>query len=275
MTGAQGMGGSGGIWIQGAGELASAVAVTLVRAGYPVIMAEVPAPLAVRRLVCFAEAVYAGACEVAGVPGGLREATSARFEPGRVVVIVDPDGSRLGQLRPLALVDARMTKRAPRALPPCGPRIGLGPGFTCGVDADLVIETHRPAGPGRVISEGGAAPDTGEPGEVGGRTAERLLRSPAAGRLRPRAAIGDLVRRGQVVGEVGGLPVSAALDGLLRGLVHERAELCAGTKVGDVDPRGAAVDPRAVSDKGWAVGAGVARALGDLRIFPARCGGPD
>lgn len=265
--------GSAGIWVQGAGELASAVALTLLRAGHDIVMAEVPCPLAVRRLACFAEAVYAGTCEVAGVVGALREVGAAQFEPGRVVVIVDPDGSRLRGLRPLALVDARMTKRAPVALAASCPRIGLGPGFTCGVDADLVIETHRPAGPGRVIAEGGAAPDTGEPGEVGGRTAARLLRSPAAGHLRPRAAIGDLVQRGQVVGEVGGLPVCAALDGLLRGLVHERAELCAGTKVGDVDPRGAAVDPRAVSDKGWAVGEGVLRALAALQVPPGRQGG--
>lgn len=258
---------SGGIWIQGAGEMASAVAVCLVRAGYRVLLAEIERPLAVRRLACFAEAVYAGAVEVAGVPGSLVAAPLARFREGHAGVLIDPLGLYLEAAAPAAIVDARLTKRAPVRLPGAGlPRIGLGPGFTCGVDAELVIETHRAAGPGRVLEVGAAAPDTGIPGEVGGHTASRLLRSPAAGHLRPSCAIGDLVTAGQVVGEVGGLPVASSLDGLLRGLVHERADLQAGTKVGDVDPRGDSVDPRAVTDKGLAIGTGVLRALARLGV---------
>ena len=67
---------------------------------------------------------------------------------------------------------------------------------------------------------------------------------------------------------MGGLPVVCTIDGLLRGLVHERAELFAGVKVGDLDPRGAAVDPRAVTDKGLAIGEGVRRALLRLGVSP-------
>lgn len=256
-----------GIWIQGAGELASAVAVRCLEAGFGVVMAEIDRPVAVRRLVCFSEAVYAGRAWVAGIPARLCAPAEAAFRPGEVSIVVDPTGSLLTSLGPVAVVDARLTKRAPGPLPVAGvPRIGLGPGFTCGVEADLVIETHRDAGAGRVIESGQAAADTGVPGEVGGRTRERLLRSPTAGRLRPLGAIGDLVRRGQVVGEVAGLPVYAGLDGMLRGLIHERAELYAGMKVGDVDPRGAGVDPRAISDKGLAIGEGVLSALARLGV---------
>ncbi|MBK8165997.1 MAG: EF2563 family selenium-dependent molybdenum hydroxylase system protein [bacterium] len=268
------MSSGGGIWIQGAGELGSAVAVCLVRAGYRVVLAETALPMAVRRLVCFAEAVYAGQVEVAGIAGHLRDGHQAGFGEGVVDIIVDPAGVQLVRLRPLAYVDARLAKRPPTSPDPGPiPRIGLGPGFTCGVDADLIVETHREAGPGRVIEHGAAAPDTGVPGVVGGQALARLLRAPAAGRLRPRCAIGDLVTQGQVVGEVGGLPVVAGLDGLLRGLVHERAELHAGVKVGDVDPRGASIDPRAVSDKGWAVGDGVVEALARLGVSAGRWGG--
>ena len=42
---------AGNIWIQGAGDLASGVAVRLVRCGYRVVMAETDKPLAVRRLL--------------------------------------------------------------------------------------------------------------------------------------------------------------------------------------------------------------------------------
>lgn len=262
------MNGGPRIWVQGAGEMASAVAVCLSRAGCRVVMAEIAAPLAVRRQVCFSEAVYEGAACVAGVLGVLVVADDAEFLDRAVNVMVDPTAARMPRLRPDAVVDARMTKRVPAPLPRGeAPLVGLGPGFTCGLNADRVVETHREAGPGRVIATGSAAADTGVPGEVGGATRARLLRAPAAGRLDPRCAIGDQVAAGQVLGFVAGEPVVAGLDGMLRGLVHSGAVLAAGDKIGDIDPRGAAVDPTEVTDKGLAIGAGVLRALADLGVL--------
>ena len=46
--------------IRGGGDLASGVAIRLHRVGLKVVMMEIPRPLAVRRLVSFSEAVYAG-----------------------------------------------------------------------------------------------------------------------------------------------------------------------------------------------------------------------
>jgi xanthine dehydrogenase accessory factor len=255
------------IWIQGAGELASGVAWRLVKAGWLVLCAERPEPLAVRRLVCFASAVRAGRVEIAGIPGVLRPATEAAWHPGEVTVLVDPEATLLPSLDPAAVVDARMTKRPPRPLPLAGrPLIGLGPGFACGRDAALIVETQRGPRLGAVLSEGEAAPDTGVPGEIGGEGARRLLRAPRAGRLEPRREIGDLVGAGETVAFVGGAPVVSLLDGRLRGLAFAGTELRAGEKVGDVDPRGAAVDPRAISDKALAVAEGVLEALKCLRI---------
>ncbi len=50
--------------IRGAGELASAVAVTLHRVGFKVIMTELPVPLAIRRTVSFSDAMLNGFSEV-------------------------------------------------------------------------------------------------------------------------------------------------------------------------------------------------------------------
>ena len=86
---------AGNIWIQGAGELASGVAVRLVRSGYRVVLAEIERPLAVRRLVSFSEAVYAGRTMVEDVPGDLVETSAVTFAAGRVEVVIDPDGSLL------------------------------------------------------------------------------------------------------------------------------------------------------------------------------------
>lgn len=260
---------TGNIWIQGAGELASGVAVRLFRSGYRVVMAETERPLAVRRLVSFSEAVYAGRTMVEDVPGDLVETAAVTFAAGRIEAVVDPGGSLLRDVEADAVVDARMTKKQPKPLPAgTVPMIGLGPGFTCGRDADLIIETHREARLGAVITTGCAAPDTGVAGLVGGQTGLRVLRAPAAGCLAPLFEIGDLVQEGMVLGHIGGMPVVCGLTGMIRGLVHPEAELSPGAKVGDVDPRGRAIDPSLVSDKAMAVGGGVLEALLRLNILP-------
>ena len=260
----------GCIWIQGAGELASGVAVRLVRSGYKVVLAETERPLAVRRRVSFSEAVYTGQNMVEDIGGELVEPAACRYRLGQVSVVVDAGGSVLARLGAGAVVDARMTKKVPGPLPTSGiPVIGLGPGFLCGRDADLIVETHREARLGEVISQGAAAPDTGVAGLVGGQSGLRVLRAPAAGYFTPLFEIGDLVDEGMVLGHVSGIPVVSGLTGRIRGLVHPEAELSAGTKVGDVDPRGARIDPDLVSDKALAIGGGVLEALLRLKILPA------
>ncbi len=259
----------GPIWIQGAGELASGVAWRLARCHYRVIAAEISAPLAVRRNVCFSEAVLGGSCVVEGVPGQWVPDALDTVPAGTVAVLTDPGGEGILSARPRAIVDARMTKREPQPLPDCGAlKIGLGPGFEAGRNVDLVVETHRLARPGEVIDSGTASADTGIPGPVGGRTAERLVRSPAQGRLQPLVQIGDLVEAGQVLGTVAGLPVRASIAGRVRGLIHPDTELSAGLKVGDVDPRGANIDPDRISDKALAIAGGVLEALLRREIRP-------
>jgi xanthine dehydrogenase accessory factor len=262
---------TGTIWIQGAGELGSGVAVRLFRSGYRLVLADIAKPLAVRRLVAFSEAIYQGRTLVEDVPGVLGDPAALSVSARGVTVVVDPGGSLLPALGVEAVVDARMTKAAPVTLPTGQvPVIGLGPGFTCGQDADLVIETHREARLGAVIAAGSAAPNTGVAGSVAGETVRRVVRAPAAGNFSPLCQIGDLVQEGDLLGHVNGVPVTSALGGMIRGLVHPEAELLTGTKVGDVDPRGRDIDPSLVSDKSLAVGGGVLEALLRLGVWPAR-----
>jgi xanthine dehydrogenase accessory factor len=262
---------SGGIWIQGAGELASGVAWRLFRSGYRVVMAEIVQPVAIRRLVCFSEAVYAGQVTVEGVQGFLSDPSTAGFRADAVTVCVDQASTQVTRLQPDAVVDARMTKQPPQSHPGVDiPVIGLGPGFRCGRDVKFVVETHREARMGSLLRSGEAATNTGVPGVLGGETHLRLLRAPAEGRLLPRLKIGDLVVAGETVAQVGGQPLKSNIDGLLRGLIHPEVELSAGDKVGDVDPRGAAVDPGRISDKSLAVAGGVLEGLLVLNILPHR-----
>jgi xanthine dehydrogenase accessory factor len=166
-----------------------------------------------------------------------------------------------------------MTKKSPAPLPVTDiPIIGLGPAIRCGRDAVFVVETHRQARLGALLTTGEAAPNSGVPGPLGGETSRRLLRAPVSGQLQPRRQIGDLVRASETVASIAGCAIQSQIDGLLRGLIHPEAELSPGEKVGDVDPRGRDVDPALVSHKCLAVAGGVLEGLLRLGVTPPDSG---
>lgn len=253
------------ILLRGGGDLASGVAVRLHRAGWQVIIAELSQPLAVRRFVSFAQAVYDGSVRVEDVQGqrvsNLQEMNAA-LAAGVVAVIVDPSLELLSRYAPQVLIDGRMRKKRPETGLDLAPLvIGLGPGFTAGLDCHAVVETNRGPFLGRVIWEGQAQQDTGQPERVGNYRGERVLRAPAAGVITPVVEIGAHVKQGDVIAHVGGKPVGAPFDGVLRGLAHGGLDVRAGEKIGDVDPRDDARLCWLVSDKSLSVGGGVLEAI--------------
>lgn len=253
------------VLIKGAGDLASGVALRLYRSGFPVIMTELARPLTVRRGAAFSEAVFSGQQTVEEVIGRLAPDTVAArqlVEFGIIPVLVDPEAACLSQLQPQVLVDAVMAKRNTGTTLSDAPLVvGLGPGFVAGQDCHAVIETNRGHRLGRVIWQGAAEPDTGVPGEVGGRRGERVLHAPATGLLTSQVEIGDVVSEGQLIARVDGHEIRAACSGILRGLVHPGILVELGMKVGDVDPRGEPSYCFAVSDKALAIGGGVLEAI--------------
>jgi xanthine dehydrogenase accessory factor len=129
------------------------------------------------------------------------------------------------------------------------------------VDCDAVVETKRGHNLGRVIWEGQTEPDTGTPGRVAGREAERVIRAPADGAVTPHAGICDILHEGDLIASVGGAEVRAPFDGVLRGLIHESVQVTAGLKIGDLDPRARPDYCVTISDKALAVGGGVLEAV--------------
>ncbi len=252
------------VLIRGAGDLATGVAARLFRAGFLVVMTELERPLAVRRTVAFAQAVYDNVVSVEGVTARcvpLREARAV-LASHEIAVVVDPAGTSLALLHPDIVVDARLAKRN------LGTHrndatlvIALGPGFTAGVDCHAVIETNRGHNLGRVLWRGAAEPNTGVPGRIGGADVARVLRAPVDGEVIPLRRIGDIVQEGDVVARVGGVDVAAGVGGVLRGLVHGGLRVAAGTKVGDVDPRADPSHVHTISDKSLAIGGGVLEAI--------------
>jgi len=139
--------------------------------------------------------------------------------------------------------------------------VGVGPGFTAGVDCHAVVETMRGHTLGRVIYEGAALPNTNIPGLIGGYAGERILRAPADGIFSSVRAIGDIVSEGDTVGFAGGQPMVCTIGGVLRGLIADGVPVRKGMKAGDVDPRGDASYCHTCSDKALAVGGGVLEAI--------------
>jgi xanthine dehydrogenase accessory factor len=248
--------------VRGGGELGSAAARLLFLSGFPVVVLERAQPLAVRRLVAFADAVQAGEAIVDGVRARLVSVDQLAVERDFVPVMVDADAVSLPRLQPQVLVDARMLKRVTGTTRAQAPLvIGIGPGFVAGDDVHAVVETQRGPDLGRVLWSGSAEPDTTRPAAVLGYTEKRVVRAPRAGTFTAQARIGDVVIPRQVLGLVDDEPVRAGIAGLLRGLIADGVGVAEGVKIGDIDPRGPAVSASRISDKARAVAAGVLEAI--------------
>ena len=253
------------VLVKGGGEMATGVAHRLARSGFRLCLTEIGAPQAVRRGVSFCEAVFEGRKEVEGLvarrANGEKEILAA-WEEKVIPLVVDPECRIREILRPAVLVDAILAKRNTGTRLDDAPLvIGLGPGFRAGKDVHLVVETNRGHNLGRVIEAGEAEPDTGIPGEIGGRTWERVLRTPVAGRFRAKKEIGDSVQKGERVAEVEGIDIEAQIGGVLRGVLRDGLFVPQGMKVGDIDPRGIRAHCFTISDKARAIGGGVLEAI--------------
>jgi xanthine dehydrogenase accessory factor len=182
---------------------------------------------------------------------------------------VDEAWTSMRARRPDVLVDGILAKRNLGTRLDDAPLvIGLGPGFTAGIDAHAVVSTGRGHNLGRVITCGCDEPNTGVPDLVGGYGIERVLRAPCDGLIRPVRAIGDTVAANDVVATVGGIAVRTAIAGVVRGLLRPGVRVTCRMKIGDVDPRGEAAYCGAISDKARAIAGGVLEAL--LRVPGSR-----
>jgi xanthine dehydrogenase accessory factor len=255
------------VLVKGGGDLASGAAYRLKRSGFALVMTELPAPLLVRRTVCYGEAVYNGEVTVEGLVARRVNSCAeaqALAASETIPVLADPQASIVAELKPKVVVDAIMAKVNTGTKINDAPLVvALGPGFTAGQDCHAVIETNRGHWLGRVIYpgcglavNGQAQPDTRTPGLIESRAAERVLRAPVAGQVTPHARIGNRIAAGQLIATVDGHEIRAAFSGVLRGLVHSDVQVTPGMKIGDLDPRGEVSHCFAISDKSLAIGGG-------------------
>lgn len=279
------------VLIRGAGEHASAIAWHMNRAGFRIAMTELPEPLAVRRAVAFSRATRKGSWSVEGVtarlceerlhldthgkPGdrpvppvdaAMAERIEQAWEEGLIALVIDEGLDLLEYIDFFAIIDARMQKTAVTPIRGKVPfTLAIGPGVVAGEQVDVVVETERGHDLGRIITEGTAAHDTSVPGEIAGESINRVYFAPAEGRFWAHVEMGQIVRKGDLLGIVEGddepRTVVSRIAGRVRGLIADGETVKAGTKLADVDPRGELIDPTTLSDKGRTLAAGVMTAL--------------
>jgi xanthine dehydrogenase accessory factor len=255
--------------VKGAGDLGSGVAYRLHKAGFRVLCTDLDQPQAIRRAVSFASAIYDGRCVVEGVQSErvlFADEAIYLWQRNIVAVLADPTAHVVDVLKPEIVVDAIMAKRNTGTKIDDAPIVvALGPGFEAGQNCHAVIETNRGHDLGRVIWKGGAQPNTGVPGKVGGEDEKRVIRAAHDGMFYGRRAIGDKVSEGEVIANIDTTPVRATLSGVLRGLLRDNIRVTERTKIADIDPRD---DPRfcfTISDKALAIGGGVLEAVFAMR----------
>lgn len=256
------------IIIRGGGDIATGVIQKFARAGFNVLVLETTQPTAIRRTVALCEAVYSGTMQVEDITCRLINSTGEMqecFDKGEVPLLIDESGESIKQLKPACVIDAILAKRNLGTTMSIAPvTIALGPGFTAGRDVHAVVETMRGHSLGRLYFEGGAIPNTGAPGEIGGKSEERVIHAPNGGTVHSENKIGDIIEKGKPVLFVGNTPCPAPFSGLLRGLIKNGLTVPKGMKIADIDPR-TDVDFNTISDKARNVGGAALEAFLYLR----------
>jgi xanthine dehydrogenase accessory factor len=240
--------------VKGGGEVGTAVALQLWRAGWQVVVAELPRPTVLRRQLSLADAAYVGQVwrdgvrvECAADTGALERlvryravwaAAGGRGADPALPLFVGPLATARVVLHPTVVIDARMRRgvAAERQRDEAALVVGLGPGLRAGEDVDVAVETCPGPTLGQALWSGTALPHRPLPRAGDGAAAERYAYAPAAGLWCTAHAIGDIVPAGAVLGTLDAVAVRAPVGGCVRGLVHDRVAVSAGLKVAAVHP---------------------------------------
>lgn len=251
------------VLVRGGGRLGSAIAHRLRLAGLPVVLTEAARPTLIHRATCFGSAIYESEVTVDAVPG--RRAADAEglrqlLERGFVPVLADPPATVREVLNPWALIDAiGLDRNVGTRLTDAPIVIGVGVGFTPGLDVHCVVDSRDGHDLGRVVFD---APLAGPPAASPlGEPLARLVTAPSVGRFEPRVSFGQAVNADDVLGMVGSRPVLAGIAGLVSGLLMEGHFVGAGMRLAEVDPRGEAALLERIDPRARAVAGGVLEAL--------------
>jgi len=260
--------------IRGGGELGSAIACTLHRTGFRVLILEQAQPTATRRRVAFSDAMTRGEATVERLTcHKAEELDEAKrlLKHGEIVMLDDADGRYISWFKPTVVVDAIT---APE---PVGTNkdmaqftIALGPGYCAGRDVDVVVETGRGHSLGRLIYEGysfkgGAQSVEGSESDADESLAH-IVFAPVAGKVEIMQSISLMVKQGDLLARITDAQeqvteVRAHLDGVMRGALPNGVQVAAGQKIAEIHPTLEQEECFTISDKARCISGSVLEAV--------------
>jgi hypothetical protein len=250
------------VLVFGTDDVASAVGWTLARAGIRTVLVRDPEVPVLRRTMSYDHALEAGSATLEGITA---TSTGHPWFGGLLTVSGHDPNSLIDPLLIEGVIDARMRRRTdkPDLRGALGFAIGLGPGFTVGVNVDLAVET-APEATGVVVRRGSTIAAHGKSAVIGGIGRQRFGRSESQDVWWSPCSIGDMVKAGAVIGLCGCREVKAPVDGGLRGLVRPGTFVTPGTRLFEVDPRGAKGQYAGIPPRATRIAAAALTALRDL-----------
>ena len=250
--------------VLGIGDIGSAVAHRLFRAGELAVIQEDPPPATSRRRMAFVDAMFEGEAQLTGVIARLVPSTglsSSTWTVRFIPVTAGAPSHAIDRLAPDVIVDARMRRRArPERLRRLARlTIGLGPGFVAGDQVDVAVETSGDV-LGRILRSG--ATRTRETARQG---RAHTVYAARAGLFASECEIGDAVRRGEPIARIGRQTIAAPLSGRLRGLARPGLPVARGAEIAEIVPSGMNEKVVGIGDRARRIAESVLRLVRELR----------
>jgi len=264
--------------VLGTNEIASTIAVKLTGAGFAVVMSHDVFPPVIRRGMAFHDALFGEIRDVEGVAAeradSMREVNRIHADPDKVAVTEMHLMDIIALRSPSIIIDARMQKHrvTPDLRGVARITVGVGPQFEVGFNCDIAVETH-PVETGTIISLGATRLADGRARDLGGAGRERFSYSDRYGIWHTPLDIGTRVYKGLQLGSLGGQPVLAPIDGMLRGIARDGSHVPASVKLLEIDPRGRQACWTGMDERGRRIGSSTVAAIEQLlRAIPAAAG---
>ena len=260
------------VLVRGAGDIASGIIWNLAYAGFKVVCLDIEKPSTIRTEVSFSNAIYDGVKTLGDITCVFiknENCVEKIWQDGNVAILIDQEAKILEQMKFDVVVDAILAKKnLGTKIDMAELVIGVGPGFTVGVDCHYAIETMRGHSLSKIYESGSPLPNTGMPGLIASHAADRVMHAPCEGILHNVHKIGDEVKQGEVITQIEEMengvatgkmiPLNASIDGLLRGILRDGFYVKRGLKTADIDPRLSEYENCfTISDKARSIGAAV------------------
>lgn len=262
--------------VLGGGDVGSAVAHFLYTRGGRVLISEREGSAHARRGMAFTDALFDGRVELDGVLAqhvASIEGVRTCWARGTCIPVATlAEHLLVAAIGFDVVIDATMRRDAVRAdLRAMAPlTIGLGPGYTPGVNCHAAVETQWGEDMGRALFDQPAAARSGGPRPLDGVRHERFVAAPHAGTWRTACELGRIVECGEMLGELEGVGIAAPIAGRVRGISRDGIHIRQGQRILEIDPR-QSPEIEGLGERPRAIAAGV---LDILQSQPPPAGKP-